>query len=93
MARQAASLRVEGRVQGVGYRWWAVQAARRLGLDGWVRNRADESVEILAIGEAQALRQLADACHEGPSGARVASVTVTPAEDDGSLGFEQRATL
>jgi acylphosphatase len=93
MPRRAASLRVEGRVQGVGYRWWAVQTARRLGLEGWVRNRADGSVEILAIGEAEALEEFAAACRGGSSGAVVASVTATPAEDDGSVGFEQRATL
>ncbi|HZZ33606.1 MAG TPA: acylphosphatase, partial [Phenylobacterium sp.] len=52
MPRPAASMRVNGRVQGVGYRWWAVQTARGLGLAGWVRNRANGSVEILAIGEA-----------------------------------------
>jgi acylphosphatase len=85
-------MRVNGRVQGVGYRWWAVQTARGLGLAGWVRNRANGSVEILAIGEAEALEQLAVACRGGPSGAVVASVATAPAEDDGSMDFEQRAT-
>jgi acylphosphatase len=93
MARHAASLRIEGRVQGVGYRWWAVQTARRLRLAGWVRNRADGSVEILAIGETDAIGQLADVCGGGPAGAAVVSVNLVAAEDDGSAGFEQRVTL
>jgi acylphosphatase len=86
-------MRVIGRVQGVGYRWWTAQTARGLGLAGWVRNRADGSVEILAIGEAEAVEQLAVACRGGPSGAVVASVTAASADDDGSMGFEQRATV
>jgi len=93
MAREAASLRIEGRVQGVGYRWWAVETARRLGLDGWARNRADGSVEILALGQGDAIAALQRACAEGPPAARVTAVTRGPAEDDGSSGFTQRDTI
>ncbi len=93
MARGAARLLVEGHVQGVGYRWWAVETAGRLGLDGWVRNRADGSVEILAIGEAAAIEQLLRACGGGPPGAAVRAVRFEAAEDDGSAGFEQRASF
>jgi acylphosphatase len=89
MTRSAVRLLVEGRVQGVGYRWWTVEMARRLGLDGWVRNRADGSVEILAMGEAEAIEQLSKACREGPPGASVRAVRSEPAEDDGAVGFEQ----
>jgi acylphosphatase len=92
MTRGAARLLVEGRVQGVGYRWWAVETARGLGLDGWVRNRADGSVEILAIGEAAAIERLSTACGGGPPGASVRAVKLEAAEDDGSIGFEQRAS-
>ena len=92
MTRAAVSLRIEGRVQGVGYRWWAVEAAERLGLAGWARNRADGSVEILAIGEPAALDALERACRIGPSAARVTQVTRRPAEDDGSADFVQRQT-
>ncbi|MDB5436475.1 MAG: acylphosphatase [Phenylobacterium sp.] len=92
MARSAARLFVEGGVQGVGYRWWAVETARRLGLDGWVRNRADGSVEILAMGETAAIDQLLQACGGGPPGASVRAVRREAAEDDGSVGFAQRAT-
>jgi acylphosphatase len=93
MARQACRLLIEGRVQGVGYRWWAVGEAQRLGLSGWVRNRRDGGVELLAIGEADALDRLAERCQAGPPGAHVLSVTREPASDDGGSGFEQRPTL
>jgi acylphosphatase len=92
MARSAARLLIDGRVQGVGYRWWAVETARSLGLAGWVRNRADGSVEILAIGEAEQIRQFAKACCTGPPGASVRSVKVEPADTDGSVGFAQKPT-
>ena len=93
MTRQAIRLTIEGRVQGVGYRWWAEgQAARLGGLDGWVRNRRDGTVELLAIGEADALDRMAAACAQGPSGARVTHVTRAEAEDDGSLGFQSKPT-
>lgn len=93
MARGAARLRIEGRVQGVGYRWWASETARALGLDGWVRNRTDGSVELLAIGEPDDIARLTAAVHTGPVGAVVQSVMAEPADDDGSTGFEQKATL
>jgi acylphosphatase len=93
MSRIAATLRVEGRVQGVGFRWWTVGAAQRLGLSGWARNRADGSVEILAIGEAEAVAGLERAVAEGPQAAHVSSVRRMPAEDDGSQGFHQRKTV
>lgn len=77
-------------MQGVGYRWWAEQSARRLGLDGWVRNCADGSVELLAIGAEAVLDQFAEACRVGPASAQVREVTVLAAEDDGSIGFTER---
>jgi len=93
MTRAAASLRIEGRVQGVGFRWWTVGEARRLGLRGWARNRADGSVEVLAIGESAAIDALEAACRAGPPAAQVTAVLRSPAEDDGAAGFRQRETL
>jgi acylphosphatase len=93
MARPALRLRVEGRVQGVGYRYWAVEAARRLGLAGWVRNRRDGAVEILALGDAAALKSFTEACRQGPRAAVVTALERYTAEDDGSVGFEEQATL
>ena len=93
MARAAMRLIIQGRVQGVGYRWWAVGQARALGLDGWVRNRRDGPVELLAIGEPGSLDALAAACRDGPPAARVSAVSRSAAEDDGSAGFDERPTL
>ena len=84
---------ITGRVQGVFYRAWLAEQARAIGIDGWVRNRLDGSVELLAIGEAEQVDRLALACALGPSGARVAAVVRLDAEDDGSVGFQERATV
>jgi acylphosphatase len=71
-------LEISGRVQGVWYRGATEAEARRLGVDGWVRNRPDGSVEALIEGEAEAVRALADWCRHGPSGARVDGVRESP---------------
>jgi acylphosphatase len=67
-------LEVSGRVQGVGFRWFVVDEARRLMLSGWVRNRPDGKVEIAASGNADALAQLESAVTSGPPGAQVQKV-------------------
>ena len=93
MERRAVRLGIRGRVQGVGYRWWAVGEARRLGLDGWVRNRRDGSVDLLAAGPAAAVDRLIEACRRGPPAAEVSSVEVAEADDEVPAGFQERATL
>jgi acylphosphatase len=93
MAETAALFRIEGRVQGVGYRWWAVGQARALSLRGWVRNRREGWVELLAIGPAEAVAALGWACAEGPAAARVTAVTRSEAGDDGSPDFSEKATI
>lgn len=92
MDRHAIRLIVRGRVQGVGYRVWARDEARRLSLDGWTRNRRDGSVEIMAIGTEHAVAAMAQSCWLGPQSAGVASVDQVVAEDDGSVRFEVRST-
>jgi len=62
---------IRGRVQGVGYRAWTEVMALEHGLQGWVRNRRDGSVEALFIGVETAVTAMIDACRAGPSGARV----------------------
>ena len=86
-------LRIRGRVQGVGYRAWTVQTARRLAVRGWVRNRADGDVETLVIGDEQAVAAMIEACWRGPRAATVGDVAVTEAEDDGSTDFAARPTV
>jgi acylphosphatase len=92
-SERSVQLRITGRVQGVGYRAWALQFASRPGLRGWVRNRADGSVEALVIGAEATVDRMIEACREGPFGARVADVAVSEAEDDGSAGFTPKPTL
>ena len=93
MERIATRLLIRGRVQGVGYRAWACGQARRLGLDGWVRNREDGSVELLAAGSASKLAELAELCRRGPPAALVASIEQTSAQDNGLTAFELRPTF
>jgi acylphosphatase len=69
-------LMVRGRVQGVGFRYFVERTAARLGLAGWVRNRADGSVEAVAAGEPAEVETLIKACRRGPSAARVDSLDV-----------------
>lgn len=68
-------LEVSGRVQGVGFRWFVVEEARRLKLSGWVRNGQDGKVEIAASGSADALAELESAVTDGPPGAQVQKVS------------------
>jgi acylphosphatase len=93
MERKAVRLVIEGKVQGVGYRWWAVGEAMRRSVDGWVRNRADGTVEALVIGPQDAIDRFEQACWRGPAGARVTAVTRFEAEDDASQGFSQKPTI
>lgn len=83
---------LHGRVQGVGYRDWMVRAAREGGVSGWVRNRADGTVEALVAGDADAVAAVLRRCHSGPQGARVDRVTETPADPPAEPGFRRLPT-
>lgn len=74
MALKQLQLFVRGRVQGVYFRASTQREAKRLGLSGWVRNRSDGSVEILAEGEEGSIRELYGWAQKGPSAARVERV-------------------
>lgn len=68
-------IKIKGRVQGIGFRYWAINKAREIGgISGWVHNAADGSVEILMRGEEKEIDEMILACHQGPSLARVDSV-------------------
>jgi len=69
-------VRVEGRVQGVGYRAWVESAARTMALTGWVRNRRDGSVEITLHGPADRVDEMLRLCERGPPAARVTKVEI-----------------
>lgn len=94
MAPMAARhLQITGRVQGVGFRYSMQQQAARLGVNGWVRNRRDGSVEALVQGNDQAIAAITEWARRGPPGAQVASVSVSEAAPETATSFEQRATL
>jgi acylphosphatase len=79
---------VEGRVQGVGFRYFAEAAASREGLNGWVKNLPDGRVEILAEGEAEAVERFERNVRHGPPGARVKDVEVEDMPPTGAgMGF------
>jgi acylphosphatase len=65
---------VRGRVQGVGFRWFVEREAHTLGIAGWVRNNADGSVEVLAMGTRDQLAGLRSRLQQGPRAARVDNV-------------------
>lgn len=88
----AVRVRITGRVQGVWYRGWTVDQANARGLDGWVRNRRDGSVEALFSGPAEVVDDMIEACRRGPPAARVDAVTQDPAEAPPAPGFHQLHT-
>lgn len=78
----ALRLRIHGRVQGVGFRYAALIEAERLGLQGWVRNRRDGSVEAVIRGSAAACEAFTQWARRGPRAARVDRVETRNAEGD-----------
>jgi acylphosphatase len=73
---------IRGRVQGVGYRAWLEHQAITSGLEGWVRNRRDGSVEALFAGPPTVVGEMVALCRHGPPGSRVESVTRETADQD-----------
>lgn len=86
-------IRVRGRVQGVGFRAALRHEARQLGVDGWVRNRVDGSVEALLQGPEDVVDRLTAWARRGPPGAAVSELTATEADaHERGGGFELRPT-
>ena len=78
-----------GRVQGVGYRAFVEDEALRLGLEGWVRNRRDGTVEAVFRGADDVVERIIAACRRGPSAARVEAVDVSEGETEALGGRRQ----
>ena len=91
--RTTVRVRIRGRVQGVWYRGWMVDQARRIGLSGWVRNRLDGSVEAVFSGPEQAVRAAIALCRQGPPAARVREVTEEIETGPVEPGFRQAPTV
>jgi len=81
-----------GRVQGVGYRAACADQATSLGLGGWVRNRTDGTVEVVASGTGQQLEALRRWMEQGPPAAQVSKVDVTAAPSQAFDRFDWRPT-
>lgn len=92
MMRKAVRVLIHGHVQGVWYRGWTVDTARKRGLAGWVRNRKDGSVEAVFAGDVDALEAMIEAGRRGPDLARVDAVERADVPDEGWTGFGQLPT-
>ena len=79
---------VRGRVQGVGFRFFAERAARELGVRGWVRNRPDGSVETVVEGEDSRIGSFLEKLRRGPLGSRVDGLDVEERQDEGFVSFD-----
>jgi acylphosphatase len=86
-------LKIEGFVQAVGYRNFVITEATRLGLDGWVRNRSDGTVEALVSGPNPAVEAIVALCMKGPSGSTVRNLELHKAEPPSEKGFRRRPSL
>jgi acylphosphatase len=82
MSETIRQVTIRGRVQGVGFRYWVEQEARARGLEGWVRNRRDGSVEALFAGAADVASEMIAVCRRGPPSAWVEAVQEEPASVD-----------
>ena len=90
---KAVRARISGRVQGVWYRKWTTLNATELGLDGWVRNREDCSVEALFVGPEATVDAMIQRCWQGPDRAEVVNVAVEPTPGSTPKGFTQKPTV
>jgi acylphosphatase len=88
--RIARRIHIFGKVQGVWFRAWMIGEATALGLDGWVRNRQDGSVEAVAAGSAAAVEMLITKCHIGSPASRVDRVEVEETPGIVTRGFTRK---
>jgi acylphosphatase len=86
-------VRIDGRVQGVGFRYWTEGVAVSLGLSGWVRNRRDGCVEAVFSGPADAVEEMLERCRQGPPAARVDRLDITEQDEPPPDGFAVKPTV
>ncbi len=84
---RSVRVRIEGQVQGVGYRYWVERTAGRLALSGWVRNRRDGSVEAVFSGAADKVADMIERCRQGPPAAQVTAISIVEEEAEKPDGF------
>ena len=89
----AIHVRITGQVQKVGFRWWVVREAKTLGLNGWVRNRTDGSVEAIFFGKESVINEIIERCWSGPGLAYVDNIEVNKADKPNTEGFSYRPTI
>lgn len=89
---RTVQVRIAGRVQGVGYRYWTERVAGELGLSGWVRNRRDGTVEAVFSGSPDDVAEMLERCRSGPRSAQVASIDVVEGATEPSPGFDVQPT-
>ncbi|MBN9307858.1 MAG: acylphosphatase [Devosia sp.] len=90
--RRSVHVIISGRVQGVGFRAFVVDEAQALGLDGWVRNRRDGTVEVVFAGDEQEIQHILMELHAGPPASAVTDVRTGPYEAPLPKGFSALPT-
>ncbi len=90
---KAVRVVISGRVQGVWFRGWTIETAYHHGLDGWVRNRRDGTVEAVFAGENEQVEAMIQACNSGPTTARVTGVERFDHEEPVEPGFHPKPTF
>ena len=91
--RKCLRVVISGRVQGVWFRGWTIDEATRRGLDGWVRNRLDGTVEAVFAGAPESVGDMVEACWVGPPLAQVHQVAQYPYDEAVEPGFHHRPTV
>ena len=86
-------LRITGRVQNVFYRDWLIEQAQGIGITGWVRNRADGSVEAMVSGSSEMIEAIVAKAQQGSPASRVADVAVEDAPEQVFERFEKKPTV
>lgn len=90
---KALRILIFGRVQGVFFRDWTVKTALEFGLNGWVRNRTDGTVEALVVGDNETVDKMVKECWIGPITSKVENIEITNAIGIVKDGFEQKPTI